>query len=351
VAPPLVHDVLGAAGQPLDGAVRARMEPRFRHSFADVRVHADTRAGESARAVGAHAYAVGPHLVFGAGRYAPGSADGNRLIAHELAHVVQGRGAASVIQPKLEIGPADDPAEREADAAARAVMDGGPAGFLAPGGAALRRLPVGELEGPPGIIGYREAHEYSECLRIMGEENTAYCREEVLGIRPPAGPYRRDPLGDMSTFQSPGASGWWGARYGCYRNGCTRRHRGWDLHAPTGTPVLAAETGRVQHRDDPGGYGTYLMLASDSHEGLSFLYGHLSAREPAASYAAGAQIGVSGISGNASADRPHLHFEVHQSGTAVDPSGYFTEPSQVVDTAGTAVEAINKSLAAPCTPC
>jgi murein DD-endopeptidase MepM/ murein hydrolase activator NlpD len=203
----------------------------------------------------------------------------------------------------------------------------------------------------PGTIGYREAHEYSECLRIMGEENTAYCREEVLGIRPPAPPYRLNPLGDMSTFQSPGASGWWGARFGCYRNGCTRRHRGWDLHAPTGTPVLAAESGRVQHRDDPGGYGTYLMLASSSHPGLSFLYGHLSAREPAASYAAGAQIGLSGISGNASADRPHLHFEVHQSGTAVDPSGYFTEPSQVVDTAGTAATAIDKSLPAPCAPC
>ncbi len=137
VAPPIVHDVLRGGGSPLDCGVRARMEPRFAHSFADVRVHADGRAAESARAVGAHAYAVGPHLVFGAGRYAPGSADGERLIAHELAHVVQGRGAASAIQPKLEIGAADDPAEREAERAAGGVEA---AGARPAGGPAVMRL-------------------------------------------------------------------------------------------------------------------------------------------------------------------------------------------------------------------
>jgi murein DD-endopeptidase MepM/ murein hydrolase activator NlpD len=315
---------------------------------------------------------VGTHVVFGAGRYAPGSAEGNRLIAHELAHVVQQRGAPASLQPSLEIGAVDDAAEREADAAARAVGDGGGSGPLSAGGAALRRWPTGEPGEPArpvgltehafnagrrgaraahGTMGYREAHEYSECLRIMGAENTAYCREQVLGIRPPAPPSRRDPLSDMSTFQSPGASGWWGARFGCYRSGCTRRHRGWDLHATTGTPVLAAESGQFRHLNDPGGYGTYLMLSSSRNPDLSFLYGHLSAREPAGSCSAGQQIGLSGISGNASADRPHLHFEVRQSGTAVDPAGYFTEPSQVIETAGTAATAIDRNLPAPCAPC
>ncbi|HWK88915.1 MAG TPA: DUF4157 domain-containing protein [Longimicrobium sp.] len=117
LAPPTVHRVLRAPGRPLDAGVRAEMEPRFGHSFADVRVHADADAAESARSVGARAYAVGRSVVFAAGRYAPGSADGRRLIAHELAHVVQQRGAAS-LQPRLEIGAADDPAEREAEAVA-----------------------------------------------------------------------------------------------------------------------------------------------------------------------------------------------------------------------------------------
>jgi peptidoglycan/xylan/chitin deacetylase (PgdA/CDA1 family) len=146
-APPIVHDVLRGGGRPLDGGVRARMEPRFQHSFADVRVHADGRAAESARAVGAQAYAVGRDVVFGAGRYAPGSAEGDRLIAHELAHVVQGRGAPSSLQPKLEIGAADDAAEREADAAAGVVLAGGTAALGGGGGGTLRRLPEGDEEG------------------------------------------------------------------------------------------------------------------------------------------------------------------------------------------------------------
>ncbi len=144
VAPPIVHDVLRSSGRPLDERTRAEMEPRFGHSFADVRVHADGRGAESARAVGARAYAVGRDVVFGAGRYAPGSAEGQRLIAHELAHVVQQRGASSAsLQPSLEIGAADDPAERQAEAAAERVMGGGraTAGWTPPGGAVLRRIP------------------------------------------------------------------------------------------------------------------------------------------------------------------------------------------------------------------
>jgi hypothetical protein len=143
VAPPVVHEVLRSSGAPLDASVRARMEPRFGHSFADVRVHADGRAAESARAVGAHAYAVGRDVVFAAGRYAPGSAEGQRLIAHELAHVVQQRGAPSSIQPKLEIGAADDAAEREAEAAARAAVDGGEARVARGTGARVARQDAG----------------------------------------------------------------------------------------------------------------------------------------------------------------------------------------------------------------
>jgi len=54
-----------------------------------VRVHTDAKAEASARMIGASAYTVGSHVVFGAGRYAPASAAGRRLIAHELVHVLQ----------------------------------------------------------------------------------------------------------------------------------------------------------------------------------------------------------------------------------------------------------------------
>jgi hypothetical protein len=186
IAPPIVREVLGAPGQPLDGAVRARMEPRFRHSFADVRVHADGRAAESARAVGARAYAVGRDVVFGAGRYAPGSAEGERLIAHELAHVVQQRGAPPSLQPRLEIGAADDAAERQADAAAAAVAGGGlaPAAWAPAGGAVLRRIPHDAGTGgggPPRDIPREPAGEARDAGADAGPRAGAE-RERAMGL-------------------------------------------------------------------------------------------------------------------------------------------------------------------------
>ncbi|MGH2396924.1 MAG: eCIS core domain-containing protein, partial [bacterium] len=84
-------DVLAppGAGHALPGSARAFFEPRFGYDFSQVRVHVDERAAESARAVNALAYTVGQDVVFGAGEYAPGTTTGNRLMAHELAHVVQ----------------------------------------------------------------------------------------------------------------------------------------------------------------------------------------------------------------------------------------------------------------------
>jgi hypothetical protein len=90
--PSIVHEVLRSPGQPLDPAIRAFMEPRFGHDFSRVRVHADGRAAESARAVDSLAYTVGRDVVFGVGQYLPGTSAGQKLLAHELSHVVQQRG-------------------------------------------------------------------------------------------------------------------------------------------------------------------------------------------------------------------------------------------------------------------
>jgi hypothetical protein len=87
--PPIVHEVLASPGQPLDVQTRAFMEPRFGHDFSKVRVHTDAKAEESARAVRASAYTVGTHVVFSNGQFAPSAPEGLRLIAHELAHVIQ----------------------------------------------------------------------------------------------------------------------------------------------------------------------------------------------------------------------------------------------------------------------
>ena len=67
------------------------MEPRFGQDFSRVRVHSGDVPERSARDVNAHAYTVGPHIVFAAGRYSPSTLAGQRLLAHELTHVVQQR--------------------------------------------------------------------------------------------------------------------------------------------------------------------------------------------------------------------------------------------------------------------
>ena len=102
-APPSVHATLRAPGQPLDGGARAFMESRFGQDFGGVRVHTDSGAAASARAVGAQAYTVGQNVVFGEGRYAPGTAAGKTLLAHELAHVVQQQGAAPASVQRQEV--------------------------------------------------------------------------------------------------------------------------------------------------------------------------------------------------------------------------------------------------------
>ena len=103
--PPIVSEVLQSPGQPIDRATRAFVEPRFRQDFSQIRVHTDEKAADSARAMNALAYASGPHLVFGAGQYAPATPSGRRLLAHELTHSVQqGFGAHPLAQAIGESG-------------------------------------------------------------------------------------------------------------------------------------------------------------------------------------------------------------------------------------------------------
>jgi Domain of unknown function (DUF4157) len=91
-APPFANEALISWGQPLDPATRRFMEARIGYDLSGVRVHTDGRAAALARAVGALAFTMGSHIVFGAGRYEPRSPSGAGLLAHELAHVAQARG-------------------------------------------------------------------------------------------------------------------------------------------------------------------------------------------------------------------------------------------------------------------
>jgi hypothetical protein len=87
-----IHDMKGG-GAPLPAATRAMFEPRFGASFGRVRVHTDSRAERTASSINARAFTVGRDIAFAPGQYAPHSGEGQRLLAHELTHVVQQGGA------------------------------------------------------------------------------------------------------------------------------------------------------------------------------------------------------------------------------------------------------------------
>lgn len=100
---------LASPGRPLEPVLRQDMEQRFGYDFSRVRVHSSAVAGQSAREVNANAYTVGHNIVFSAGRFAPGTNEGRRLIAHELTHVMQQSGAdgiyASQVNEKRGLSP------------------------------------------------------------------------------------------------------------------------------------------------------------------------------------------------------------------------------------------------------
>lgn len=116
-APPSVDQALAGPGRLLEPALQQDMEQRFGHDFSSVRVHSGMVAEQSAQDMNANAYTVGHDIVFGAGRFAPGTNGGRRLLAHELAHVVQQDRHTSHDLTSLRIGATDSTVEREAQRA------------------------------------------------------------------------------------------------------------------------------------------------------------------------------------------------------------------------------------------
>jgi hypothetical protein len=183
-APPIVHEVLRSPGRPLDSATRAIMEPRFGYAFNHVRVHTDGKAAQSAWAVNALAYTVGRDVVFGEGRFAPATRTGHRLLAHELAHVVQqGAGPATA---RLTPGPlvVSNPSNNYEYAAAQ-VADSVMAReqILADG---LKGL-MSEVPRRPGIFIQRQVDDGGDQGRssepLAGEEVRARCGPTGMGCQ------------------------------------------------------------------------------------------------------------------------------------------------------------------------
>jgi uncharacterized protein DUF4157 len=107
------------AGQALDGGVRAGMEAAYGQDFSGVRVHTGGAAAGLSDRLGARAFTLGGDIAFAPGEYRPGTALGDALIAHELAHVVQQRGAANT--GPLTVSNPGDALENEADSVADSI--------------------------------------------------------------------------------------------------------------------------------------------------------------------------------------------------------------------------------------
>ncbi len=113
------------AGQSLDGSAREFLEPKFGYSFENVKIHADGRADELSKSVGARAFTTGQDVYFAQGEYQPQSAGGLHLLAHELTHTIQqSRGAVSgtPIGNGIAISDPSDSFEREAQTQATKVV-------------------------------------------------------------------------------------------------------------------------------------------------------------------------------------------------------------------------------------
>jgi hypothetical protein len=114
--------LVNGAGIPLDEQVQTDMEERFGQDLSGVRIHTGSAADEAARSLRSRAFTIGSDIAFKNGLYSPRSSEGRRLLAHELAHVIQQRNAAPT--SNLVIGKPGGQAEVEAGMAGRMVASG-----------------------------------------------------------------------------------------------------------------------------------------------------------------------------------------------------------------------------------
>jgi GH24 family phage-related lysozyme (muramidase) len=172
-----------SAGQPLDPATASFFESRFGHDFSAVRVHSGQDADAAARSVNALAFTVGDAIVFRQRHYDPSSDAGRRLLAHELAHVVQQKGGRAVPEG---VSRADDPAEREADQIAEAIVHGSEA--VAVDSAVeirrgISRQPAPDPEGTPEPAAPQASPQSGEPQEGKPEEAPVYDKD-IMDIAP-----------------------------------------------------------------------------------------------------------------------------------------------------------------------
>ncbi len=111
------------SGNKLDSNIAEKAGGAMGQDFSSVNVHTDSQSDTLNRELGAKAFTTGNDIFFQSGAYDPGSSDGQRLISHELTHVVQQGGSGAPVQGKMSVNDPNDSYEAEADKVADMVMN------------------------------------------------------------------------------------------------------------------------------------------------------------------------------------------------------------------------------------
>jgi hypothetical protein len=170
-------------GAPLAPSIRGFMERQLHANLANVRIHTGAAAAALCEALGARAFTWGRDILFGADEYAPENLAGRRLLAHELAHVLQQRAANLSTRPAIgSVGAPDDPYETEADRVAEEVLGAGRSTPITPDGAGVLRRAMKVLADTAKITAdvqgaaaqldfYKERHGTDVLLFNLGRNN------------------------------------------------------------------------------------------------------------------------------------------------------------------------------------
>jgi hypothetical protein len=175
------HAVVGESGVPLDSATRTSMETRFGRDLSGVRVHTDSRAGQTADALGADAYTMGRHIVFAPDKFAPSTPHGRSLLAHELAHTIQQEGAADG-RPSETAAIDPDPTSETQARTAGERLGAAPGTLTRASRVTLQRQPAAPAQAPPRPAFRVVGHGVSLGVQLLAQEQM----EEMLNRLQPA---------------------------------------------------------------------------------------------------------------------------------------------------------------------
>ena len=192
----LIQRAAESTGHTLPGDLRGKFEQSLGADLGGVRVHTDSAAAEASQSLGARAYAVGQDVFMGAGEYNPSSPEGAHLLAHEVAHTVQQRGAASGPQTKLEVSSPGDAHETDADNAADAMVRGEKASVMTSTG--ISRKIQRQLHGHEPV-GATSGHGHGHGATTAGT-TTAPTTGGATTTMPPAAAHTPQELEDILNF-------------------------------------------------------------------------------------------------------------------------------------------------------